>query len=285
MTASIDYLLMGHIAHDRTPDGPQLGGTVSYAAVVAQAMGLRVGILTSARPDDPVLAGLAGINYYLIPAESSTIFVNTYTEHGRMQVVEGHANPLGYADLPQDWRGAPVVHFGPITPALDETLIPQRFPDALVGITPQGYMRTWDAAGRVSPVPWRQAPQMLPHALTVLSDEDLGYSAELEAAYAALAKALVVTRNYNGATLYRGGTRQDFAAPRIQHLCHPTGAGDVFAAALFCTLFLHPEDWALAMESAVSIASTFVETCGAPGAPSLADMQRVLEAPRVRALF
>ena len=42
-----DYLFIGHIAHDITPAGPQLGGTVSYGAHTAAAFGLRVGILTS----------------------------------------------------------------------------------------------------------------------------------------------------------------------------------------------------------------------------------------------
>jgi hypothetical protein len=50
-----DYLLIGHIAHDVTPEGPRLGGTVSYGAFTAVAMGMRVGILTSTRPDEPLL--------------------------------------------------------------------------------------------------------------------------------------------------------------------------------------------------------------------------------------
>ena len=37
-----DYLLIGHIAHDVTPQGPRLGGTVSYGAYTAVALGLRV---------------------------------------------------------------------------------------------------------------------------------------------------------------------------------------------------------------------------------------------------
>jgi len=285
MTSPIDYLVLGHVAHDRTPAGPQLGGTAAYSAVVAQAMGLRAGIVTSAHPADPILAGLDGLAVHLIPAESSTIFVNTYSEAGRVQVVEGHARTLGLADVPEAWRAAPIVHLGPITPSLDDTVRPESFPGSLVGVTPQGYMRAWDAAGRVSPVPWAQAATMLPHAVTVLSDEDLGHSEALEREYAALARALAVTRNYNGASLYLGGERRDYAAPQIARLCHPTGAGDVFAAALFVTLFRHPGDWDRAMTVAVNVASSFVEHCGDPGAPSLESMRRVLEAPRLRALL
>ena len=43
----VDYLIIGHITRDLTPDGPHLGGTVTYSALMAQALGLRVGIVTS----------------------------------------------------------------------------------------------------------------------------------------------------------------------------------------------------------------------------------------------
>ena len=44
----VDYLVIGHVAHDLTPQGPRLGGTVAYSALTAQALGLRVGIVTAA---------------------------------------------------------------------------------------------------------------------------------------------------------------------------------------------------------------------------------------------
>lgn len=285
MTITPDYLLIGHVAHDRTPDGPQLGGTVAYSARVAQALGLRVAILTSAHPADPVLAALDDLDVHLLPAESSTIFVNRYTDAGREQIVEGYARRLSYDDIPPAWRTTPVVHLGTITPALDDSLTPDRFPDALVGITPQGYLRDWGEDGRVYPVAWRTAPQMLPRAVTILSDEDLGHDPALEAEYAHMAHALVVTRNYAGATLYHAGTRTDFSAPAVTTLRHPTGAGDVFSATLLCLLHRRPDAWDYAMQGAVTVASTFVETCPDPGAPSLAAMQAVLNAPRVQAIL
>ena len=278
----IDYLILGHVAHDRTPDGPQLGGTVAYTALTVRALGLRVGVVTSARPDDPVLVGLADVDVHLLPAEHSTVFVNTYTPEGRLQRVEGHARVLGLADVPVGWRGAPIVHLGPIARELDASLVPERFPGALVGITPQGYMRAWQDGGRVHPVPWAAASTMLPHAVTILSDEDLGFDPALEAAYAAQARSLVVTRSYRGATLYTGGQRQDFPAPQIAELVHPTGAGDVFAGALLASLRRRPADWAGAMQTAVMVASAFVERCPDPGAPTLESMQAIVADRRVK---
>lgn len=277
----IDYLLLGHVAHDRTPEGPQLGGTVAYTALTVRALGLRVGVVTSARPDDPVLAGLTAVDVHLLPAEQSTVFVNTYTPEGRIQRVEGHARVLSLADVPPVWRAAPIVHLGPIARELDASLVPEQFSSALVGITPQGYMRAWQDGGRVRPVPWAQAAAMLPQAVTILSDEDLGFDAALEASYAAQARCLVVTRSYRGATLYTGGQRQDFPAPQIAELRHPTGAGDVFAGALLASLRRRPGDWAGAAQTAVTVASAFVEHCPDPGAPSLASMQAIVADRRV----
>ena len=45
---SIDYLIIGHAARDLTPKGAQLGGTVTYAGLTANALDQRVGVVTSA---------------------------------------------------------------------------------------------------------------------------------------------------------------------------------------------------------------------------------------------
>ena len=43
----IDYLLIGHLTVDLTPNGMRIGGSVTYSALLAQALGLRVGVITS----------------------------------------------------------------------------------------------------------------------------------------------------------------------------------------------------------------------------------------------
>ncbi|MBL8090995.1 MAG: hypothetical protein JNJ43_11735, partial [Anaerolineales bacterium] len=89
----VDYLLIGHIAVDLTPNGKQLGGTVSYAALTAKAMGLRVGIVTSVG-DDTNLEILNGIQIVNIPTEQSTIFENVKTENGRKQTLHHQATKI-----------------------------------------------------------------------------------------------------------------------------------------------------------------------------------------------
>jgi len=75
----VDYLAIGHLAVDIVPDGIQLGGSVAYAALTARALGLRVGIVTSAGSDAPLQA-LEGIRIVSIPSEFSTTFENIKTE-------------------------------------------------------------------------------------------------------------------------------------------------------------------------------------------------------------
>ena len=63
----VDYLVIGHVAHDLTPEGSRLGGTAAYAALTARALGYRVGIVTAAGPETS-LEVLNGIP--IVPIES-----------------------------------------------------------------------------------------------------------------------------------------------------------------------------------------------------------------------
>ena len=143
----VDYLLIGHVAVDLTPTGKQLGGTVSYSALTAKAMGLRVGIVTSAGEDAP-LHLLDGVQIFNLPTEQSTIFENVRTEQGRKQTLHHQATTISFEHIPQVWRNAPIVHLAPIAQEVDPALAKQ-FPSSWVGVTPQGWMRGWDEKGSV----------------------------------------------------------------------------------------------------------------------------------------
>src|ERR1700694_407636 len=152
-----DYLLVGHIAHDETPAGPKLGGTVSYAGSAADALGAHVAIVTSARSDEVVLGALPeNAQVHLIEAPESTIFVNTYVGDKRRQELRGRALPLSLKDIPEAWRSAPIVHLGPLDDEVDPELA-RAFPNSFCAATPQGWLRTWDADYIVHPKPWADA--------------------------------------------------------------------------------------------------------------------------------
>ena len=95
----VDYLVIGHVAHDLTTEGPRLGGTAAYSALTAQALGLRVGILTAHGPETS-LAPLEDIPIIAIESPNSTIFENIYTEQGRIQYLRAQATRLDFNYVP-----------------------------------------------------------------------------------------------------------------------------------------------------------------------------------------
>jgi hypothetical protein len=143
----VDYLVIGHVAHDLTPDGPRLGGTVAYSALTARALGLRVGIVTSVGPETS-LEPLKDIPIISIESAQSTTFENIYTKKGRLQYLRAQAQQIDFNHIPETWKRASIIHLGPLADEL-ESILPQDFSPALLGITPQGWMRKWDAEGRV----------------------------------------------------------------------------------------------------------------------------------------
>src|SRR5512134_3929861 len=109
----VDYLVIGHVAHDLTPEGPRLGGTVAYSALTARALGMRVGILTASGPETS-LDMLKGIPAVSLESPQSTTFENIYTGHGRIQYLRAQARRIDLNQVPQIWRQASIIHLGPI---------------------------------------------------------------------------------------------------------------------------------------------------------------------------
>jgi sugar/nucleoside kinase (ribokinase family) len=268
--------LIGHVAHDETPNGPRLGGTVSYSGCAAKCLGASVGIVTSAQRDEVVLASLpAEIAVHLVEAPESTVFVNTYVDGKRRQILRRRAATLTLADVPDAWRSAPIVHLAPLDDEVDPQLAFQ-FPGSLVAATPQGWMRTWDSEGVVSRKAWEQAKTLLPQLdVAVFSEEDIQWDKELEAEYAALAKLLVITRAANGCTVYQQGQVPfDVPAPQVE-VIDATGAGDVFTGVLL-VMFHRTKNIETAARIATELASISVTRIGLDGAPRPEEVKALL---------
>lgn len=263
---AIDYLLIGHIAHDVTPDGPRLGGTVSYGAHTAAAFGLRVGILTSARFDEPLLYDLPPqATVIQVPAEHTTTFANQYTNGTRTQYLHHRATTLTPDWLPPAWRQARLIHLGPIAYEIDPGFA-SAFPGRPICVTPQGWMRRREPDDRVATVPWEAAGQVLPQArLAVLSDEDIRHDPDLEQTFSRLAPLLIMTHAARGVTVYDQGVRRDFPAYPVNEV-EPTGAGDVFATVMHIALD-RLGDLDRAIQVALYLAACSVTRVGFAGAP------------------
>jgi len=266
------YLIVGHITKDLVNgSGYRLGGTATYAALAAHNLGLQVGVLTSGDADtEPPAAD--GILVHRVPSPQSTVFENIYTDHARRQYVRGVASVLQDADIPEGWRSAPIVHLGPIAQEVSPALA-EAFPGALVGVTPQGWLRRWDDEGLVSPIAWVQGSRILNAVdVVVLSLEDLGGDRALLEEYIARAKLLVLTVGERGAIVHMNGNSQRVPAYVVDEV-DPTGAGDVFAAA-FLIRYNETHDAVEAARFANSAASFVVE---GPGPSTIPTRERVEE--------
>jgi sugar/nucleoside kinase (ribokinase family) len=269
----VDYLVIGHVAHDLTPVGPRLGGTVAYSALTARALGLRVGIVTSVGPETS-LESLKDIPVVSIESLQSTTFENIYTEHGRLQYLRAQAVQIDFKRVPELWRHASIIHLGPIANEM-EPILPKDFSPTLLGITPQGWMRKWDADGRVSPSAWTNAESALARAgVVVISREDVGGNDEVIEHMAHQTRVLAVTEGAAGAVLYWNGDRRRFRAPKVQEV-DATGAGDVFATAFFVRLVKTRDPWEAA-RFATLIASRSVTRIGLDGIPTQSEIETSL---------
>jgi sugar/nucleoside kinase (ribokinase family) len=262
----IDYLVIGHITQDLTPHGTLIGGTASYSALTAKALGLRVGIVTACTPDLEA-PELEGIQIAVAYAEHNTTFQNINTPSGRIQYLHHRAPLLTLANVPEIWRRTPIVHLGPVAQEVDANLA-RAFADSLVCLTPQGWLRAWDEADkRVHPCEWPESSYVLSHAaVAILSVEDVqGDESRIDDMISAI-KTMVVTEGYNGARLYWNGDLRRFYAPQVPEV-DPTGAGDIFATSFFYRLFYTNDPWEAA-RFATQIASQSVTRPGLQGVPT-----------------
>lgn len=273
-----DYLVLGHVSKDVLPGGGYApGGTAVYAALTAQSLGLQAAVVTACdAADDFLLAPLyrAGVWVHAVPSPP-TSFQNIYDQHGhRTQFLMQRGQTLNLADVPPAWQAAPITHLGPIAQELPPGAS-EWFNPRLLGLTPQGWMRSWTADGRVSqsPMPLPLALQTMPAcALLVLSIEDLGYNTETYSTYVKLAHHVVVTQGGGEALVYENGKQIASVSAHKAEPLDPTGAGDVFAGALF-TRYAQSTGLIEAVNFAHAAAACAIEAQGIEGVAGLADIE------------
>ncbi len=261
----IDYLAIGHITVDQTPEGPRLGGSAAYAALTAQALGWRAGIVTAWAEELP-LGPLADLPIINLGADKSSTFENIYTPTGRLQRYSGEAAFLEFHLIPEAWRNPRVLHLAPVAREVSPRIM-KFVEDSFVGVTPQGWLREWDAAGQVRVTHWEEGSLVLNRAdAAVLSRADVsGDQTQIER-LAAACPLLVVTEGKDGATVYAQGEQHHIPAPAVQAI-DPTGAGDIFAAAFFVQLYQGAEARDAA-RFATLLAARSVERRGLEGVPT-----------------
>ncbi len=236
---AIHYLIVGTLTRDLRPAGGwQPGGSGWYAAQQVARWGYSAAVATPLMSrhlvDLPPSVAL-----FRIPSAHTTTFSNHYAGDQRLQQISAVPDLLAWEALPPPWRSASIVHLAPLAHEL--LAIPPRsiFPNALIGLTAQGWLRTWNAAGLIAPQRWQPAAADLAQVdVVVVSEEDVGGDEDQVQQWAQAGPIAALTRGSGGVTIWQAGQRHDIAAYPAA-VVDPTGAGDIWAAAFFTQLHHH----------------------------------------------
>jgi sugar/nucleoside kinase (ribokinase family) len=227
-----EFVAVGHVTLDRLRGGgEQCGGSAFYSAALAARCGLEVTLVTAGDPDE-IEAHLGElletIDVLVQPAPETTTLLTWFTEGHRCQSVLARAPAVTPVAVRCD-----VLHLAPI---LRE--VPAQWSvDAqaqLVGLTPQGLVRSWDASMTIRLEPSRGLGAYRADVI-VLSEHEVPSCRELVDATVGRGGAVVITAAGGPATVTRiEGTVEVPAIPT--EVREELGAGDVFASALLVAM-------------------------------------------------
>lgn len=261
ITSTPAFLCIGFFCHDRYKDDLILGGTTSYASLIAQKMiDQPVAVLTSVGDDFLFMNTFeeAGIEVCNKRAEKTTVFSNIYKEGQRTQYIHARAETLSRADVPVTWRSTPIVKLCLIADEVDHGLM-QAFPDSLIAATIQGWLRQWDAHGKIKPKEMDLA--LLEQVdIVLMGDADIKGLDHLLAQIIERVSIVVMTKGDQGAIVFYQGAKYFFPSFPIKEV-DPTGAGDVFAVS-FLLKYAASKSIYLAASYAHVVASFVVEGIG-----------------------
>ncbi len=169
-----------------------------------------------------------------------------------------------------------MVLMGPIADEIAPDVAAIFGDDTLVAAVPQGWMRRWDAKGRVRAKRWENAVEILPHLdVLVLSLEDIDYDWSRLALAFQFVPLIIVTEYTAGCTVFQrrpnGAVMETKVPPRKAREVDPTGAGDTFTTSFLIRL-QETGDPVEAARFANVTASISVEHEGATGIPTRNDV-------------
>ncbi len=261
-----DFVAIGHVTLDRFGATVRPGGAALYAAVTAHRLGASTGILTSHGDDFPLELIPPRIEVVSVPSTRTTTFTHGGDPAGgRTLTCHETAEPITPEDIPEDWRGVPLVLLAPVMNELDPTLA-AAFPDAAVGAAAQGWLRGRTADGRIAPTRWDSAQLVLSRiqALFLSVEDTRAMSAEVNEWYQQVPVG-VLTAGRLGALLFVNGERYQVRPYSVREV-DPTGAGDVFAAAFMLHYDRDGDPWE-AVAAAACAAALSVEGEGVSAVP------------------
>ncbi len=267
----IEFLSIGHFTHDVVDHKLILGGAAAYSSKTATKLGVRTGVITSVGEDFLHFEKLNNIPIALINENlkgiKTTTFQNIYEDGIRRQFIKSVSQTIKPEHIPQEWINTGIVYICPVANEVEPSIV-HSFPNSIIGVSPQGWMRCWDDKGIVSQKKWEYAEDVLPYIdALIMSEEDISATPEVVDEYAEIVRMMILTRGERGSTLFYEGKVVDFPAFKTK-VFDPTGAGDVFATA-FLIKYKQTSDPYEASIFANCTASFVVEKQGMDGIPDI----------------
>lgn len=232
---------------DDDPRGWRLGGGVSYSALTTARLGIATGAIVGVDAEAATASELdllrdAGVDVRLVPLAHGPVFVNIERPEGRLQLCGDRSDPVPVDTVPDAWRSAPGWILAPVAAELPPAWAALPSDEAFVAVGWQGLLRELEADQPVRHVAPRPDPIIARADLVGLSRDDVERDVVLADLYALLRRgaSLAVTQGDHGGLVVHGAHGDRDAALDLRHypavpshaVVDPTGAGDVFLAAL-----------------------------------------------------
>jgi 1D-myo-inositol 3-kinase len=252
---TIDVVHVGSASRDLTEDDPRgwrLGGGATYSALTTARLGLRTAAVIGVDPAAAAASELdllreAGVELSLASLDEAPVFRNRETPAGRIQTCLATGEPLAVREVPAAWLAARVWSLVPVAGELDASWAAVVPAGTFLTLGWQGWLRVLVADRDVR----RRAPMpspLLDRADLVgvsLHDLEPGTPAAGLLRFLRPGAQLVVTDGPAGGRLLRLGAdgpvvARRYAAIAPEREVDPTGAGDVFLAALLSSI-VRPE--------------------------------------------
>ena len=240
--------VVGAASRDLVPDDPRgwrLGGGVVYGSLALARLGLAVVAYVGLDAEAGTAAeletlALSGVEVRPVPLRRGPIFENRDGRRGRRQRCRAWPEPIppqivdpATAAAADGWLFAPIA--AELVPGW--AAVPRS--EAVVALAWQGLLRRPLAGGRVGRLGPAPNPLLVRADLVGVSVEDLGPTCSLESVAALLrpTATLVLTAAERGGLLARRAPEgrwrwRAYRAVPSGRVVDPTGAGDVFLAAL-----------------------------------------------------
>jgi sugar/nucleoside kinase (ribokinase family) len=293
-------LVVGAASRDLAEDdsrGWRLGGAVAYATLTLARLGTPVRGLIGVDGDAARAAELdllrdAGAELSLVALRRGPIFENVETRTGRTQRALSASDPVPVGAAPAGWAvDAAALVLAPVAGELGADWADVAAAVPLVALGWQGLLRRLIPGRQVIPIHPRRGDLTSATDLAVVSRGDLDLAAgparlaEL-AGYLAPGATVVLTDGERGGDAIVAPPRGDgrpipYAALPARRAVDPTGAGDVFLAALVAvrlepTLLDGPVTLAAELGFAAAAASLSTEGLGLSGVPALSSVRERL---------